>query len=117
MVEQLYTNARTGTYKHLSRDVGVVMEIGRGVRSGWVELGWRMDRSGATRPHFGGGSTFIRRDRYVWLERIEAYSAKLIRMDGTERGLFGEIDTYGWGGRWKASRLLRGVRCESVYRG
>ena len=32
----------------------------------WVELGWRMGRSGATRPHFGGGGTFIRRDRYVW---------------------------------------------------
>ena len=46
MVERLYTNARTGTYKHPSRDVGVVMEIGRGARSGWVELGWRMGRSG-----------------------------------------------------------------------
>lgn len=139
MVEQLYTNARTDTYKHPSRDVGVVMEIGRGARSGWVELGWRMGRSGTTRPHFGGGvrgissgnregcaqrierirvadgsersnaphfgggSTFIRRDRYVWLGRSEAYSAGLARMVG--------------GGRWKASRLRRGVRCESVYRG
>ena len=48
MVEQLYTNARTDTYKHPSRDVGVVMEIGRGARSGWVELGWRMGRRGTT---------------------------------------------------------------------
>lgn len=103
MVEQLYTNARTGTYKHPSRDVGVVMEIGRGARSGWVELEWRMGRSGATRPHFGDGSTFIRRDRYVWLGRSEAYSAGLARMVG--------------GGRWKASRLRRDVRYESVYRG
>ena len=117
MVEQLYTNARTGTYKHPSRYVRAAVGIGRGARSGWVELGWRMGRSGATRPHFGVGSTFIRRDRYVWLGRSEAYSAKLIRMDGTERGLFGGKVTYGWGGRWKASRLLRGVRYESVYRG
>ncbi len=58
MVEQLYTNARTDTYKHPSRDVGVVMEIGRGARSGWVELEWRMGRSGATRPQIGGGGTW-----------------------------------------------------------
>lgn len=69
MVEQLYTNARTDTYKHPSRDVGVVMEIGRGARSGWVELEWRMGRSGATRPTSGAGAP-----------------------------LFGEIDTYGWDG-------------------
>ena len=69
MVDQLYTNARTDTYKHPSRDVGVVMEIGRGARSGWVELGWRMGRSGATRPTSGAGAP-----------------------------LFGEIDTYGWDG-------------------
>ena len=66
MVDQLYTNARTDTYKHPSRYVRAAVGIGRGARSGWVELGWRMGRSGATRPHFGGGSTFIRRDRYVW---------------------------------------------------
>lgn len=31
------------------------------------------------------------------------YSAGLIRMVGTERGLFGKIDTYGWG----EARLIR----------
>ena len=66
MVEQLYTNARTGTYKHPSRYAVAAVGIGRGARSGWVELGWRMGRIGATRPHFGGGSTFIRRVSYVW---------------------------------------------------
>lgn len=66
----------------------------------WGRLGRRMSRSGATRPHFGGGSTFIRRDRYVWMGRSEAYSAGLARMVGD--------------GRWKASRLRKGVRCESV---
>ena len=76
MVEQLYTNARTDTYKHPSRYVRAAVGIGRSAHSGWVELGWRMDRSGTTRPHFGVGSTFIRRDRYVWLGRIEAYSAR-----------------------------------------
>ena len=55
---------------------GTAVGAGRGARSGWVELGWRMGRSGTTRPHFGGGSTFIRRDRYVWLGRSEAYSAR-----------------------------------------
>ena len=97
MVEQLYTNARTDTYKHPSRYVGAAVGIGRSARSGWVELGWRMGRSGATRPHFGGVSTFIRRDRYVWLGRSETYSAKVIRMVGAERGLFGGIGTYGRG--------------------
>ena len=48
MVEQLYTNARTGTYKHPSRYAVAAVGIGRGARSGWVELGWRMGRSGAT---------------------------------------------------------------------
>ena len=55
MVEQLYTNARTGTYKHPSRYVGAAVGAGRDVRSGWVELGWRMGRIGATRPQIGGG--------------------------------------------------------------
>ena len=151
MVEQLYTNARTDTYKHPSRYVRAAVGIGRGARSGWVELGWRMGRigatrpqigggvraissgnregcaqqmgrigvadgsaqdnewgrlgrrmgrSGTTRPHFGGGSTFIRRDRYVWMGRSEAYSVGKLRMVG--------------GSRWKASRLRRDVRCESV---
>ena len=58
MVEQLYTNARTGTYKHPSRYAVAAVGIGRGARSGWVELGWRMGRIGATRPHFGGGGTW-----------------------------------------------------------
>ena len=86
MVEQLYTNARTGTYKHPSRYAVAAVGAGRGARSGWGELGWRMGRSGTTRPHFGGGSTFIRRDRYVWLGRIEAYSAGLARMVGAAAG-------------------------------
>ena len=58
MVEQLYTNARTDTYKHPSRYVRAAVGIGRGARSGWVELGWRMGRSGATRPQIGGGGTW-----------------------------------------------------------
>ena len=45
MVDQLYTNARTDTYKHPSRYVRAAVGIGRGARSGWVELGWRMGRS------------------------------------------------------------------------
>ena len=48
MVDQLYTNARTDTYKHPSRYVRAAVGIGRGARSGWVELGWRMGRSGTT---------------------------------------------------------------------
>ena len=34
MVEQLYTNARTGTYKHPSRYGGATVGAGRDVRSG-----------------------------------------------------------------------------------
>ena len=86
MVEQLYTNARTGTYKHPSRYAVAAVGIGRGARSGWVELEWRMGRSGATRPHFGDGSTFIRRDRYVWMGRSEAYSVGKLRMVGAAGG-------------------------------
>ena len=115
MIEQLYTNTRTGTYKHPSRYVGAAVGAGRGARSGWVELGWRMGRSGATRPHFvggvrgissgnregcaqrmgrigatrphfGDGSTFIRRDRYVWMGRSEAYSVGKLRMVGAAGG-------------------------------
>ena len=147
MVEQLYTNARTDTYKHPSRYVraavgigrsarsgwvgagqraltswagyvGLVAGIGRGARSGWVELGWRMGRIGATRPHFGGGGTWgqlleqggvraadgsERSNAPSLRGRGYLYSAGLIRMVGTERGLFGEIDTYSWGG----ARLIR----------
>ena len=58
MVDQLYTNTRTGTYKHPSRYVRAAVGIGRGARSGWVELGWRMGRSGATRPKFVDGGTW-----------------------------------------------------------
>ena len=52
---------------------GYAQRMGRiGVADGseqdneWGRLGRRMGRSGATRPHFGGGSTFIRRVSYVW---------------------------------------------------
>lgn len=89
MVERLYTNARTGTYKHPSRDVGVVMEIGRGARSGWVELGWRMGRRGTTN---GAGWDV----GWVGAEQRALTS-------GAGAPLFGEIDTYGWDG----ARLIR----------
>ena len=75
MVEQLYTNARTGTYKHPSRYAVAAVGIGRGARSGWVELGWRMGRIGATRPHFGGGGT--------WGQLLEQGGVRAA--DGSER--------------------------------
>ena len=52
----------------------------------WGRLGRRMDQFGMACPHFGVVSTFIRRDRYVWLGRIEAYSAGLARMVGAAAG-------------------------------
>ena len=132
MVEQLYTNARTGTYKHPSRYVRAAVGIGRGARSGWVGAEQRALTSGAGVRAISSGNREGCAQRMGRIgvadgsERSNApslrgwehlYSAKLIRMDGTERGLFSGKVTYGWGGRWKASRLLRGVRYESVYRG
>ena len=48
MVEQLYTNARTGTYKHPSRYAVATVGIGRGARSGWVGAGQRMGQVGTS---------------------------------------------------------------------
>ena len=75
MVEQLYTNARTDTYKHPSRYVRAAVGIGRGARSGWGELGWRMGRSGATRPKFVDGGT--------WGQLLEQGGVRAA--DGSER--------------------------------
>ena len=82
MVEQLYTNARTDTYKHPIRYVRAAVGIGRGARSGWVELGWRMGRSGATRPQIGGRGT--------WGQLLE-------------QGGVRAADGSNWGGGWVSS--------------
>ena len=60
------------------------MEIGRGARSGWVELGWRMGRRGTTN---GAGWDV----GWVGAEQRALTS-------GAGAPLFGEIDTYGWDG-------------------
>ena len=108
MVDQLYTNARTDTYKHPSRYVRAAVGIGRGARSGWVELGWRMGRSGATRPQIGGGV------RAISSGNREGCAQRMGRIgvaDGSERdnewgrlgrrmGRSGTADGSNWGGGW-----------------
>lgn len=89
MVDQLYTNARTDTYKHPSRYVRAAVGIGRGARSRWVELGWRMGRSGTTN---GAGWDV------GWVG-----AGQRALTSGAGAPLFGEIDTYGWDG----ARLIR----------
>lgn len=92
MVEQLYTNTRTGTYKHPSRDVGVVMEIGRGARSGWVGAEQRALSSWTGAPLFGeidtygwDGARLIRRDWHVWSEAAGGKQAASGGMYATNR--------------------------------
>ena len=38
--------------------VGAAVGAGRGARSRWVELGWRMGQFGMARPQIGGGGTW-----------------------------------------------------------
>lgn len=76
MVDQLYTNARTDTYKHPSRYVRAAVGIGRGARSGWVGAEQRALTSGVGAPLFGkidtygwDGARLIQWESYVWLGR------------------------------------------------
>ena len=59
--------------------VGATVGAGRGARNGWGELGWRMGRSGATRPKFG--------DEGTWGQLLE--QGGVCAADGSN-----------WGGGW-----------------
>ena len=99
MVDQLYTNAPTDTYKHPSRYVRAAVGIGRGARSRWVELGWRMGRSGATRPHFGDG---VRGGNCWSREGCAQRMGRIGVADGSERNDAPSVRGRGYvGKRWK----------------
>ena len=112
MVDQLYTNARTDTYKHPSRYVRAAVGIGRGARSGWVELGWRMGRSEIQMGQVGTSDGSEQDNEWGRLGRRMGRSGTTngSNWDGGWVGaeqraltsgagvpLFGEIDTYGRG--------------------
>ncbi len=113
MVDQLYTNARTDTYKHPSRYVRAAVGIGRGARSGWVGAEQRALTSGAGVRAISSGNR----------EGCAQRMGRIGVADGSERDtdgagwdvgwvgaeqraltsgvgapLFGKIDTYGWDG-------------------